>query len=86
MPNLVEVVTGRGALPASAAEGFCAISGIIMGYVFLPRVRRIGLRPVAVGLVRRAGLIYLGAVALTGIRLMFAARAGEPAGGSPRAP
>ena len=31
MPNLVEVVTGRGALPASAAEGFCAISGIIMG-------------------------------------------------------
>ena len=80
MPNLVEVVTGRGALPASAAEGFCAISGIIMGYVFLPRVHRLGVRPVAVKLLRRAGLVYLGAVALVLIRLMFAARNGEPVG------
>ncbi|GAA1055576.1 hypothetical protein GCM10017608_22300 [Agromyces luteolus] len=75
-PNLIEVVTGRGALPASAAEGFCAISGIVMGYVFLPRVRRDGLRPVTIRLVRRALMIYLAAVALTGIRLMFAAREG----------
>lgn len=78
MPNLIEVVTGRGALPASAAEGFCAISGIIMGYVFLPRVLRFGLRAVSVRLVRRAFLVYVGAVALTGIRLMFAAQRGEP--------
>jgi hypothetical protein len=80
MPNLIEVVTGRGALPASAAEGFCAISGIIMGYVFLPRVRRSGLRAVSAGLLRRAFVIYLAAVALTGIRLMFAARRGESIG------
>lgn len=80
MPNVIEIVTGRGALPASAAEGFCAISGIILGYVFLPRVRRSGLRAVSVRLLRRAFVIYLGAVALTGIRLMFASRRGEPIG------
>jgi hypothetical protein len=80
MPNLVEVVTGRGALPASAAEGFCAISGIITGYVFLPRVHRMGMGPVAVRLLRRAGLVYLGAVALVLVRLMFTARNGEPVG------
>lgn len=80
MPNLVEVVTGRGALPASAAEGFCAISGIITGYVFLPRVHRAGMRPVAIKLVKRAGLVYLGAVALVLIRLTFAARNGESVG------
>ena len=35
---------------------------------------------VAVKLLRRAGLVYLGAVALVLIRLMFAARNGEPVG------
>lgn len=80
MPNLVEVVTGRGALPASAAEGFCAISGIIMGYVFLPRAHRSGIRGVSTRLVRRAFVIYLAAVALTGVRLIFAAQAGRPIG------
>jgi hypothetical protein len=37
-PSIFEVVTGRGHLWASAAEGFFMISGILVGYVYSPRM------------------------------------------------
>ena len=64
MPNLIEVVTGRGALPASAAEGLRS--------AFWARVP-----PAHAGRVwarcrcGSCGAQFLAAVALTGIRLMW---------------
>lgn len=37
-PSLFEVLTGRGEMWASAAEGFFMISGLLVGYVYGPRM------------------------------------------------
>jgi hypothetical protein len=39
-PSLFEVFTGRGEMWASAAEGFFMISGLLVGYVYGPRMAR----------------------------------------------
>lgn len=72
-PNLFELVTGRAALPASAAEGFYALSGIMVGYVYLPMAVRGGIGGVARRIWRRAALIYVTAVALVMMRLVLLA-------------
>lgn len=39
-PSVFELVTGRGEMWASAAEGFFIISGLLVGYVYGPRMAR----------------------------------------------
>ncbi|WP_169513967.1 OpgC domain-containing protein [Agromyces subbeticus] len=77
-PNLVELVTGRGALPASAAEGFYLVSGIMVGYVHLPSAARDGLGLVWIRVWRRALLIYAAAVLLVLMRLVVLHLRGNP--------
>jgi len=63
-PGPLELLTGRGTLWASAAEGFFLISGLLVGYVYAPRLVR-GFWAVAKKLWRRAAMLYVGAVGLT---------------------
>ena len=77
-PNLVELVTGRGALPASAAEGFYLVSGIMVGYVHLPSAIREGLGRVTVRIWKRTLLIYAAAVLLVLMRLLIMHLRGVP--------
>ena len=77
-PNLVELVTGRGALPASAAEGFYLVSGIMVGYVHLPSAIREGLGRVSVRIWKRTLVIYAAAVLLVLMRLVIIHLRGVP--------
>jgi len=63
-PSVFELFTGRGQLWASAAEGFIMISGLLVGYVYGPRMARNALQATA-KLWRRAFLLYALTVLLT---------------------
>lgn len=58
-PNLLQFVSGRGELWASAAEGFVIISGLLVGYVRGYKNRNQPLRTVSGKLVRRGLMLYL---------------------------
>jgi hypothetical protein len=64
-PSLFEPLTGRGHMWASAAEGFFAISGCLVGLLRGGEVRGGRIAEVTSKLVRRAALLYLWSVSLT---------------------
>jgi hypothetical protein len=63
-PSLFEVFTGRGEMWASAAEGFFMISGMLVGYVYGPRMVRNALAATK-KIWKRAFLLYALTVILT---------------------
>jgi hypothetical protein len=65
-PSVFEVFTGRGEQWASAAEGFIMISGLLVGYVYGPRMARNALQATA-KIWKRAFLLYALTVLLTTI-------------------
>jgi len=65
-PSPFELFTGRGLLWASAAEGFFLISGLLVGYVYAPRMIK-SFRQAAGKIWHRAFILYLGSVILTWI-------------------
>jgi hypothetical protein len=58
-PNLLQFISGRGELWASAAEGFVIISGLLVGYVRGYKNRNQPLRTVSGKLIRRGLMLYL---------------------------
>ena len=58
-PNVFEVISGRGELWASAAEGFVIISGLLVGYVRGFKNRKLPLLTVSKTLIKRGALLYL---------------------------
>ncbi|HMI09112.1 MAG TPA: OpgC domain-containing protein [Candidatus Saccharimonadales bacterium] len=58
-PSLFEVVSGRGELWASAAEGFVIISGLLVGYVRGYKNRNKPLLEVSQKLIKRGLLLYI---------------------------
>lgn len=60
-PTFFDILTGRSHLFASAAEGFFAISGVLVGYVYGPRILR-KTKETFTHLIRRAGWLYVLAI------------------------
>lgn len=58
-PSLLGLLTGKALLWVTAAEGFVAISGLLVGYVRGYKNRALPLKGVSVKLLRRAGLLYV---------------------------
>lgn len=56
-PNGLDLLTGRGILWVSAAEGFVVISGILIGYIYGPRIQK-DPKKIIKRLLKRALLIY----------------------------
>lgn len=63
-PSIYTFIGGGGALFASAAEGFFAISGILVGYLYGPKVLK-NTKEIFKKIWKRAGLLYLLAVGFT---------------------
>lgn len=63
-PTFFDVITGRSHLFASAAEGFFVISGMLVGYIYGPRVLTKTAQTIK-HLWKRAGWLYLLAVGFT---------------------
>ena len=63
-PSYLYAVTGGDSFFVSAAEAFVFLSGLMVGLVYGPRVRRDGLAAVQLRLLRRAGVLYAVTVAL----------------------
>ncbi len=80
-PSLWHILTGGGQMWVSPAEGFFAISGLLVGYIYGPHMAR-SFMSAAKKLWRRAGLLYILAVvftfAYTGAALLFATDALPP--------
>jgi hypothetical protein len=58
-PSALSLITGKAMLWVTAAEGFVAISGLLVGYVRGFKNRYLPFRTVSFMLLRRAGLLYL---------------------------
>lgn len=58
-PNLFELISGRGELWSSAAEGFVIISGLLVGYIRGYKNRHQPLKTVSKKLVMRGAVLYL---------------------------
>lgn len=58
-PSLFGVLSGKGILWVTAAEGFVAISGLLVGYIRGYKNRELPFQDVALKLIRRAGLLYV---------------------------
>ena len=58
-PSLLGILTGKALLWVTAAEGFVAISGLLVGYVRGYKNRALPLKEVSLKLIKRAGLLYL---------------------------
>mgnify|MGYP000356030999 CR=1 FL=1 len=58
-PSILEIVTGRGELWVSAAEGFVMISGLLLGYVRGFKQREQPFKKVSFVILRRALLLYV---------------------------
>lgn len=56
-PSAYTFISGGNQLPASAAEGFFAISGVLVGYLYGPRVLK-DTKKVFIKIWRRAGLLW----------------------------
>lgn len=65
-PTLFDFITGRSHLFASAAEGFFAISGILVGYIYGPRILQ-KTKSTVQQLIRRAGWLYLLSISFTAL-------------------
>jgi hypothetical protein len=64
-PSMFDLVTGRGLMWVTAAEGFFFISGLLVGIVRGRSMHKHGLRKATHELWRRAGKLYLASVILT---------------------
>lgn len=80
-PSPFEFFTGRGLLWASAAEGFFIISGILVGYVYAPRMIA-GAKAATLKIWRRAGVIYAGFVLVTLVMVALGHLISPPMNGS----
>jgi len=58
-PSLFGLITGKALLWVTAAEGFVAISGLLVGYVRGYKNRSLPLKDVSLKLVRRGALLYI---------------------------
>ncbi|MBC7565211.1 OpgC domain-containing protein [Candidatus Saccharibacteria bacterium] len=58
-PSLFALISGKGLLWVTAAEGFVSISGLLVGYVRGYKNRNEPFQQVAIKLLRRAGILYL---------------------------
>jgi len=58
-PSLFGLITGKALLWVTAAEGFVAISGLLVGYVRGYKNRSLPLKDVSFKLVRRGALLYI---------------------------
>lgn len=63
-PTFYDFITGQSHLFASAAEGFFAISGILVGYIYGPRILH-KTKDTFIKLWRRAGWLYLLSISFT---------------------
>ncbi len=63
-PSFFSLIGGRGELFASAAEGFFAISGILVGFIYGPRVLK-DTKKIFKKMWQRAGVLYVLAVVFT---------------------
>ncbi|RYF29674.1 MAG: hypothetical protein EOO17_00325 [Chloroflexi bacterium] len=63
-PSFINIFTGQGTLFASAAEGFFIISGILVGYIYGPKVLK-NTRDIFTKLWKRALLLYILTVSLS---------------------
>ena len=63
-PSLFDFITGQSHLFASAAEGFFAISGILLGYIYGPRIL-VKTKDTFLRLFKRAGWLYLLSIGFT---------------------
>lgn len=63
-PSFINIFTGQGALFASAAEGFFTISGILVGYIYGPKILK-NKKQILLKLWRRAGILYVLTVTFT---------------------
>lgn len=70
-PSLYTLIGGGGALPASAAEGFFAISGILVGYLYGPRILN-STKKITLKLWKRAAFLYILAVFFTFLYTVWA--------------
>jgi hypothetical protein len=70
-PGLFELIGGRGELWVSAAEGFFLVSGLLVGYIYTPKMIA-NAKAAALKIWRRAGLLYLWAMILTTIAVVWA--------------
>lgn len=80
-PSPFEFMTGRGLLWASAAEGFFLISGLLVGYVYAPRMSR-SFKDAATKIWRRAVVLFAWAVGLTIVTVLLAYVIPSPFNGS----
>jgi hypothetical protein len=69
-PSLFDFFTGRGMLWVSAAEGFFIISGITVGYVYMPRIAK-KVWPTVIKIWKRALLLFGLSVGFTLFFTMF---------------
>lgn len=63
-PTIYDLITGQSHLFASAAEGFFAISGILVGYIYISHALR-DTKQMFVKLFKRAGWLYLLSIGFT---------------------
>lgn len=63
-PSLFSFFTGSSHLLASAAEGFFVISGILIGYIYGPRILK-STKPTIFKLLKRAGWLYILSIGFT---------------------
>lgn len=64
-PSPLQYLTGQGRLWVSAAEGFFLISGLLIGYLRAYKQHDKPLRDIAIGLWKRAAMLYVWCVAIT---------------------
>lgn len=77
-PSGWDILTGRGQLWASAAEGFFAISGLLIGIIYRRRLAQ-GMRAITKKMWQRALFLYIWSVALTMLFSYWAVAAGDTA-------
>ena len=71
-PSGFELLTGRGELWITAAEGFFFVSGMMVGVTRAAKIKRRGFRPIWLSLWRRSAILYLWSVGLTFLCLGWA--------------
>lgn len=64
VPSLFSLASGKGELFASAAEGFFAISGVLVGFIYGPRILK-NTKQVVIKIWKRSAFLYILAVGFT---------------------
>lgn len=75
--NLLEPFTGKGQLWATAAEGFFTVSGMLVGYIYGPKILRATI-PTVTRIWKRAALLYILFLASTWAFSLLALSIGSP--------